>query len=93
MKAETYLSGQAVRVFWTDSATAPGWRSEPGGALRIVSLGFVAGCDKEALSITTSMDTDGGMLGPLSIPWECIQQVQEVGEQWNRNAKKAAATA
>lgn len=85
MKEIQLLEGAAVRVFWRDSATKPGWQH---GALadlaKVVTVGFKVHSTKDALCVASSIDDQWSTHTPLSIPWAAIEKV-EIYEIWNRN--------
>jgi len=67
--------------------TQAGWQYNTqslGDVALLQSLGYVVGCTPEALVLTTSIGSRGGMLDPLSIPWKCIVQLDYVGSEWDR---------
>lgn len=84
--------GRAVRVFWEDSASNPGWQYNPerlGDTAKVVSLGWAVG-DKEWLDLCGHISEDGAMHDVLHIPWGAIENLEVLPETWHRTTKKAA---
>lgn len=80
--------GEAVRVSWYDSIALNGWKYNKEGlgkAGRIQTIGYVAHNSAEAVAITSSIGTQGGMLDPINIPWRAIEKLEKLGEEWNRS--------
>lgn len=73
--------GDAVRVYWRDSATTEGWqRTAPKNALgHIVSLGYVIENTPEYVTLSHSIEKSGPFLSTLSIPKGVIVQVEKLG--------------
>lgn len=69
-----------VRVMWIDSAYDAGWHyltTKKAPALSpIVTTGFVTGCHRDSLEISSTMGKDRGLLNPLRIPWGCIKSLR-----------------
>lgn len=89
MQSRSIPFGRAVRVFWRDSRSLPGWQYEPdrlGASAKIVSQGYVAQGKRgtDALVLTTSIGTNGAVLDPVEIPWSAIAQMEFLPEQFDR---------
>ncbi len=74
--------GTPVTIKWVDSTSnARGWihneEVEP-KVVTIMSIGFVVAGDDEALAITHSMHEEGDVYDTFSIPWGCIETLEEV---------------
>jgi len=81
--------GRAVRVFWRDSRSFPGWQYETdplGKSAKIVSQGYVAKAKRgtDAIVLTTSIGTNGAVLDPIEIPWGAIARLEFLPEQFDR---------
>jgi hypothetical protein len=71
--------GQVVALLWVDINSALGWcynPKKPRVLAKIASIGYVVQCNKESLTITTSMDARGATIDDLSIPLGCIRQLE-----------------
>lgn len=87
VKRTKYKFGQALRVAWHDSMRLDGWKYKPteiGEVGKMMTIGYVVNTTDEALAVTSSIGHLGGVLDALSIPWSCIVNVEELGEEWNR---------
>ena len=82
MEAQQLRRGQAIRVCWHDSSSETGWRytEDAGGLNRVVSLGYVVNCTPEFVALTTSLDSSGGALDPVGIPWGAITNLHVLDE-------------
>jgi hypothetical protein len=80
MQYKSYDYGSAVRVFWYDSAAIQGWQysKNVGQVGRITSLGYVVSSKPECLTLSTSLDTTGASIDPLSIPWGAIVKCESL---------------
>jgi hypothetical protein len=87
LKAEILPFGKAVSVFWVDSACAYGWKGhkDVGDTLGIVSLGYVAKCDEDRITLTTSITNQLDVNSPISIPWVAIFQIRELPDAFDRS--------
>ena len=70
----------AVWVEWEDSASLHGWTIGPPKLEygKIDTVGLVASCSKEQLTISMAINDDGSALCPISIPWSAIQAIREL---------------
>ena len=68
------VPGQKVLIEWVDSSMLGGWQYGDLSPLpkHIESAGFVCAISKEALTITNSRSSSGGVIAPLTIPFRCI---------------------
>ena len=87
MKPQTYLRGQALRVFWVDSSHRAGWRYDDPPVLieEVSTLGWVVNTNRKGLNMTTSISKHGGILSLVTIPWQSVTNIQVIPE-WNRDA-------
>lgn len=89
MEYRSFTRGQAIRVFWHDSAHLSGWQYEedtpiPVHIERVATLGWVVSVSKDGINMTTSISKNGGVLSLVAIPWLSITAIQELSE-WNRD--------
>lgn len=74
-------TGQAVQIYWCDSASLSGWKYNPETAStigKIISLGYVVKAKEYGLTITSSMATDKAALDPVTIPWGAIEKLVQL---------------
>lgn len=87
MKAQTFKFGTAVRVQWVDSAMRRGWSRPdsdgPYAPQRIVSQGFVVESNDKGLTITSSIDDENSVIGPMIMPWGCIENLQVLPQEFH----------
>jgi hypothetical protein len=86
MKPEKYRRGQALRVLWVDSTQRAGWLYDehpPVHVEEVVTQGFVVNQSPKGLNITSTISEAGGVLSLVTIPWECITDIQDI-EDWGR---------
>lgn len=92
MKVRKLPFGKAVRVQWHDSKSLPGWRyntSHHRAVAKIVTQGYVVQTNNEGITVTTSISTEGVSLDDITIPWGCIQYLELLGREWDRDYEAA----
>lgn len=86
MDALNLQPGKAVFILWEDSASLDGWHR--GGRYATVgtisSVGFVVGRNDNGVTITSSLNDEFSSISPLTIPWSCITQCEELGPEWGK---------
>lgn len=93
MRSRRLHFGKAVRVQWNDSKSLPGWRyntSSPRQVAKIVTQGYVVQTNKEGITVTTSISTEGVSLDDITIPWGCVVNLTLLGREWDRDYEAAA---
>jgi hypothetical protein len=94
MKIPPLKFGQALEVDWADTKSALGWGAHRPALKRrpgyVRSLGYVIEINKEALTISTSIEEGGGSLDDLSIPIGCIRRIEVLPGDWNLLGPEAA---
>lgn len=72
--------GDAVRVYWLDSAVNEGWhRATPTKTVgKIVSLGYVVESTPTVLTMSHSIEQTGPFLSTLSIPRAAIVEIERL---------------
>lgn len=68
--------GQGIHLFWLDSCVGSGWVYDDLEAhpKEIESLGFVCDVTPDAVMITSTRSSSGGVVSPLTIPAGCIHK-------------------
>ena len=85
MTALDLQPGKAVFILWEDSATIDGWRKDPQPDVGIIStIGWVVNADTKAVVVTSSLNDQFSAICPLSIPWSCVTQCDELEQEWRR---------
>lgn len=83
MTARDLQPGKAVFILWEDSATIDGWQRDPKPDVGIIStVGWIVNADTKAVVVTTSLNDQFASICPLSIPWSCIKQCDELEQEW-----------
>jgi len=83
MNAPDLQPGKAVFILWEDSATIDGWRRDPEPEVGAIStIGWVVNSNSKAVVVTTSLNDQFATLCPLSIPWNCVVEIEELDKQW-----------
>lgn len=83
MKAQKFPNGTAVHLTWIDSVTTMGWQRPRSNIKfgRINTMGYVTGCSKEGIAISSSHGAIGSVLGPIFIPWLAVKEVHPLGPE------------
>lgn len=82
MKFPPLKIGQPVRITWLDCKSALGWtydQSTQRKLGRIFSLGYAVQENEESITITTSIGENGASLDDLSIPVQCVESIEVIG--------------
>ena len=74
-----------VRVSWRDSTFTSGWHYPQNGRypkhvkpLPIATIGYVIESNDEGLTVAGTVNADESILNPLTIPWGCIEKLEEI---------------
>lgn len=85
MTALDLQPGKAVFILWEDSAQIDGWRKDFKPDVGVIStVGWVVDGNSKALVISSSVNDQFHALSPLSIPWSCIIQCDELEQEWQK---------
>lgn len=84
MTALDLQPGKAVFILWEDSATIDGWQFGPKPDPGIIAtVGWLVSSNEQALVVSSSLNDEFSCICPLSIPWSCVTQCEELEPQWN----------
>ncbi len=75
---------ERVEVTWVDSCEFGGWESLEEGRTHIpgkaVTMGFLLEDAPDHINIVQTIGAIGGIMGVLTIPRGCVQEIQSLGE-------------